>query len=246
MKSSILRTCLVGMAAAVLASCGGTQTFEVSGVVENHKYGTLHLVDINGQVLSLTPKFDKVNSEGKPVYSFKFDKAIEYGQRYLVGVVPGGMPIHQVCSVGGGTENTDLSTAGTAGQFASVFIGVECVDLAVSLGGRIRVVDASGAVLSATTAKDLADLQLTNGSDSTFTVTENLTFTTTGEGAPYLPFTIGQLVYGQTYGISVLKQPTGYNCAVTANGSGMLSKTVEADGITLANVSNVVVTCTKT
>ena len=246
MKSRILRTGVAALALAVLASCGGTQTFEVTGTVVGHKYGTLVLVDINGQVLSLPAKVNK-DSSGRVIeaipYTFQFDKSIEYGKRYLVGIVPGGMPEYQICEVGGGTEHTPLSTAGTAGQFASVTIGIECSDLAVSLSGRIRVVDASGAVLPTTTAANLVGLELTNGSDSIFRVTDALTFTTTGEGAPYLAFNMGQLVYGQTYGISVLKQPTGYNCAVTANGTGMITGQIDK---TLVDVTNVVVTCTKT
>jgi hypothetical protein len=249
MKLSILRTCLVGLAAIALASCGGTQSFEVTGVVVGHKYGTLQLTDGSGsEPLNLNPVIKQGVPTGEP-YTFKFAKQIEYGQRYFVAIVPLSMPPHQSCTVSGGTENTalGLSTAGTAGQFASVSIGVQCEDLLVTLGGRIKVVDANGATLASATAKDLKDMIITNGSDSSFLVTESMTFTTSGEGAPYLPFTLpGPLVFGQTFGVSVAKNPVGFNCAVTANGTGMISQTIDPATGKAANLTNVAVTCTKT
>ena len=113
-------------------------------------------------------------------------------------------PAHQTCVVAGG--GTD-----SAGRTAAINVSVVCGLNSAPIGGSISGLTSAGLVL-------------TNGS----------TGGTVAPAAAATAFTLTAVPFGVSYGVSVLTQPTGNTCSVSANGTGVMGDTA---------VTNIVVTC---
>jgi hypothetical protein len=214
MKSSLMRPALVALALAFgigLAACGGKASFAIGGTANQLQYSGL-TVSSNGQTLKVEPATVGTPSD----VHFEFPNRIEYGDLYDIKIV--GQPAHQSCVlVSGGAD--------TAGRLAIINARIDCALLTPQLGGTISGLKADGLVL-------------TNGS-SGGTVALSGTSTTAADGTvtktwPTAFVFPAKVTYGQTYGVTVLTQPTGQTCTV-ANGAGIMGDD---------NVSNVAVTCT--
>jgi hypothetical protein len=226
MKFSLVRPALVLAASLTLASCGGggKETFPVKVTVSNVQYAGLVLTT-NGQEVTV-PVPAKA---GDPVV-VTFPQGLDYGTYYNVipknGTAAGGgsQPAHQNCST-----NSFPREYGTAGQTAStesartpaIEVFYHCVVKAYPLSGTV-------------TGLTSGSLTLINGSNSQTTVTGS---TTTSP----LPFSLGSVPFGTSFGVTVLTQPAGFNCTV-ANGTGEMKEDQEKNG----GVTNVAVTCTAT
>lgn len=135
--------------------------------------------------------------------SFSFPGSIEYGETYNVVVKTN--PAHQTC------EPDERYSSDTAGRTASINVPIHCFVNTFSLGGKITGLTTDGLVL-------------TNGtSGGTVGI---------AKGAAGFVFAT-QVAYGQSYGVTVLTQPTGQTCVVT-NGVGEMGD---------AKVDNIQVTC---
>jgi len=230
MKFSLARGAIALAATLTLASCGGGKaTFPINVNVLGVVYPGL-VLSTNGQDLVINPPA----KAGDPVNAV-FPNQIEYGQTYDVvpkgqvattaGVVLGQNPKHQTCSAN--TNYPDnLPTYGTAGQLATIQINYVCTINAYTLGGVVKGLTADGLVL-------------TNGSNGATGVPRAVDANSAPTGAD-VTFTMNPVVYNNTYGVTVLSQPTGQTCTV-ANGVGTMNDAAEAAG----GVTNLVVTCVK-
>ena len=113
-------------------------------------------------------------------------------------------PSHQTCSIINGGNDT-------AGHTAAINVVVACRLNTIALGGTITGLTSDGLVL-------------TNGS----------TGGTVAVAAGATTFAMAAVPFGASYGVSVLTQPTGKVCSVSANGTGVMTDTA---------VSDIVVTC---
>lgn len=181
MTFTFLRNALLGtLAAASLASCGGTATFEIAGTVVNQLYPGLVLVEtVSNQTITLNDVTKK---------TFVFPNTIDYGTPYnvIVRVTPSGNPPHQTCELTGGNPSD------TAGRQASIQMTVGCGLTQHTVAGSIKM--ATGSTGS------YVGLQLINGSNSASPITISAATTSV--------YTFGGVVYMQPYGISILTQPT--------------------------------------
>lgn len=135
--------------------------------------------------------------------TFSFPGSLEYGETYKVLVKTN--PAHQTCVA---NENFN---ADTAGRMASINVPVVCGVNSFTVGGKITGLNTEGLVL-------------TNGTTGgTISVVKDATV---------FVFTNG-VAYDQSYGITILKQPTGQTCTVT-NGVGVMGD---------AKVENIQVAC---
>lgn len=144
-----------------------------------------------------------IGSDPNALAAYSFPKQLEYGEQYYVTVKTN--PAHENCSV------VPLYAEDTAGRLASIDIPVNCVLNRALVSGTISGLTADGLVL-------------TNGTDGgTFVAAKDSTSFTFA----------GPVVYGTTYGVTVLTQPTGLFCSVT-NGAGTMGD---------AQVTNIAVNC---
>ena len=212
-KSTLALSALTLALAAGLSACGGgTSSHTIAGVVTGLQYGPLVLTT-NGQEISLQP-LPKDASGNVPNVSFAFPNQLDYGDQYNVQLKQIGtdannnpifqQPPHQVCGQNGGTTDT-------AGRVATINAVISCELVSNAVGGTISGLTA-------------ANLILVNGSSGgQLLVPKDAT-----------TFTLAQTVtYGQTYGVTVLQQPTGLTCTV-ANGTGEMGDTA---------VTSISVTC---
>jgi hypothetical protein len=167
---------------------------------------------INGSVAGLSYDGLVLNTNGmdlavaKAATSFSFPNSLSYGDQYNVTVKT--EPQHQTCLVQHGTD--------TAGRLASINVIVQCVLNQYTIGGTIKGLTGTGLVL-------------TNGSAGGTVVG------VPGTGGADVPFTFGNPVpFSVSYGVTVLTQPTGQTCRVSANGTGVMGD---------AAVADIVVTC---
>ncbi len=163
----------------------------------------------NGLVLSTNGQTVTVTpaptiaTDATALAAYAFPKQLEYGDEYNVTVTT--QPAHQSCTVNPYYERD------TAGRLAAIDIPVSCSLNAYLIGGSISGLTADGLVL-------------TNGSGGgTFTAANGATTFT-------MPASV---VYGTTYGVTVLTQPTGLFCSV-ANGAGTMGDSA---------VTSIAVTC---
>ena len=143
--------------------------------------------------------------------SYAFPNSIEYGEAFAVKVKTS--PIHQTCvAIERDPANGVCSPAcGTAGQTATVSAPVFCSLNAFTIGGKVSGLTADGLVLTNGTA------------GGTATIAKDAT-----------AFTFAATVkFGDTYGVTILTQPTGQTCTI-ANGVGEMGD---------AKVENMQVTC---
>lgn len=131
-----------------------------------------------------------------PATTFTFPNTLSYGDPFAVTVKSS--PAHQTCVVaGGGTD--------TAGRTAAINVSVVCGLNTIALGGKITGLTSDG-------------LKLTNGSTGGIS---GIVAPAAGATA----FSLTAVPYGVSYGVTVLEQPTGNTCSVSANGTGVMTDT---------------------
>lgn len=146
--------------------------------------------------------------------SYAFPGSIEYGESFAVKVKTS--PIHQTCVAVERSPSTGVCSpaCGTAGQTATISAPVFCSLNAFTIGGKVEGLTTDGLVLTNGTA------------GGTVTVAKDA-----------VAFTFaGTVNYGDTYGVTILKQPTGQTCTLT-NGVGLMGD---------AKVDNMLVKCATT
>lgn len=202
-KSTLALTALALALAAGLSACGGgSSSYTIGGVVRGLQYGPLILVT-NGMEVAIQPQKDAQGNFQDVNYTFP--NQLEYGEPYNVtlkqiGTDAAGNPIyqyppHQICQVSG---QPGTSTQDTAGRLSVINAAFDCALVSNQISGTVTGLTAAGLVL-------------VNGSST--------------EGRLEVPanatgFIFPQRVsYGQTYGVTVLAQPTGLTCTVS-NGVG--------------------------
>ena len=135
--------------------------------------------------------------------TYAFPSSIEYGETYDVSVKAN--PAHQTC-----IADPDRK-AGTAGRLATISVEVQCVTNSATVGGKVIGLTTDG-------------LELTNGTmGGSIAVVKGATVFV-------LPVNVS---FGQSYGVTILKQPAGQTCTVV-NGVGEMGD---------AKVENIEVTC---
>jgi hypothetical protein len=211
MKSSLKRPVLALALALALAGCGGKATFTIGGVAYGVKYNGMTLTT-NGQTIAVNPAVE--GTEAPAGLPFAFPKTIEYGEVYKIEMPT--PPAHQTCTL---AYNSD-----TAGRLASINAVVTCSLALHPLSGKITGLASDGLVLTNGTNGGTVPL---NGTTTTNT---DGTTTTTYPGS--FVFAI-PVAYGDTFGVTVLKQPARQTCTV-ANGTG-----IQGD----ADANNIAVTC---
>lgn len=210
MKFSILRALAALAIGAALAACGGKATYDVSGTISGLTNKGLILTNNGGDDLSIPAG----------ATSFTFARRISYGETYDIEFKKNadGTPIypeHMVCNLGYNT--------GSAGHTVSINAIVVCSQATHNLGGTVIGL----ANCPATTTAAPYCLTLANGSNT-------LSIAKPADGSNNTPFTFSAVVKdGDSYGVTVLTQPTNMNCTVT-NDSGVMHTT---------DVGNVVVNC---
>ena len=221
MKKSILALCALTLAAGLSACGAGSSDYTIGGTVTNLQFGPLVLVT-NGMEVAIQPQTD---ANGKPALStsYSFPKQLKYGETYNITMKPIGtdaggatiyqQPPHQVCGPSTAPGNVTADTAGRLSVINAVFI---CTLASHTIGGSITGLAADG-------------LTLNNGG-STLPVVKD---TTTGAYPTSFTFPTS-VTYKQTYGVTVLDQPTGQTCRV-ANGAGEMGD---------ENITSISITCT--
>lgn len=218
MKFSFARSAIALAATLTLASCGGGKaTFPINVNVLGVVYPGLVLTT-NGQNLTINPPA----KAGDPVNAV-FPNQIEYGETY--SVLPSQNPKHQTCEPNSNYPN-NLPISGTAGQLATIQINYVCSINAYPLTGVVNGLKSDGLVL-------------TNGSNGLMPVPKAVDTSNVATGAQ-VKFAMNPVLYNNTYGVTVLTQPTGQTCTV-ANGVGTMNDAAEAANP--QGVNNLVVTC---
>lgn len=133
--------------------------------------------------------------------TFTFPNTLSYGDVYAV--TQKSRPAHQDCS-------TVLRGADTAGRLSAINVEVVCTTNAFSVGGTVTGLKSAG-------------LKLTNGSAGG---TVEPAAATTGAD---VTFALPPVLYGTSYGITVLTQPATENCSVSPNGTGVMGDAAVTD-----------------
>jgi len=229
-----MRAAIALLLAASLAACGGGSDkakFPIAGNVTGLVYPGLTLTT-DKQSVAVAPNPANTSTTINPV-AYSFPQVLEYGDVYFVAL--GTNPAHQSCNV------TQLR-ADSAGHTASINVLVECSVNYNSVNGYVYGLKADG-------------LQLINGSTSgTITLTKaivdaNATTEAAAKAAaaaatpPSTAYTLtpsfsfnsvtNPVYYNQSYGVTILAQPTGQTCTVT-NGTGVMQD---------APVTNIAINC---
>jgi hypothetical protein len=192
LKKSILALCALTLTAGLVACGGGTSSYTIGGVVTGLQYPGLVLTNNLNDDVTLKPL--PVDATGAvPNVTYQFAKQLDYGDQYSVTVKT--QPAHQNCQAISGT-------ADTAGRLSVIEAVVSCALLTNTVGGTITGLAADG-------------LELNNGSTSTGKIVKD---PTTGAYPTAFAFAV-PVTYGETYGVTVLTQPTGQTCTVK-NGTG--------------------------
>jgi hypothetical protein len=207
LKKSILALCALTVAAGLSACGGGTSSYTIGGTVTGLEHPGLVLLNNSANDLPV-PQLPK-DANGNVTYSFPNE--VDYGEPYNVTVKTN--PAHQTCVPFGGTSDT-------AGRLSSINAVISCSLLVNSIGGTITGLAADG-------------LKLINGTaGGSLTVSKD---TTTNAYPTTFTFPVG-VTYDQTYGVTVLDQPTGQTCTV-ANGTGKMGDN-KVDTIAVTCVNN--------
>ncbi|MDY0975213.1 hypothetical protein SOM61_09570 [Massilia sp. CFBP9012] len=208
MKSSLIRPALALALAAGLAGCGGSDKaeFVVKGTITGIVYPGAVLTT-NGMEIAIAPP-----ATPRATVSFSFPNTLEYGDVYDVAFKS--FPANQKCDTPQGSFDNRRDTAG---RLAEINITFACAVDIYTIGGTVSGLTADGLVLA-------------NGSTGgTFSIAKPAAGVTT----PISYVFAGAVEYDQTYGVTVLTQPTGQVCTV-ANATGTMKA---------ANVTNINVTC---
>jgi hypothetical protein len=192
MKFSLIRPASMLAMAVALASCGGggDDDYTVAGSVEGVVYPGMVLSN-NGSNINVAPPA----KAGDPV-PFAFPNKLEYGDTYNVTIKD--EPLHQDCEI---HELAPLSNADTAGRLAVINVRFQCYIEQHSIGGKVTGL-----------TKDNTGLVLANGSTTGTTVIVPSTTDTTGVAFDYAMAV--PVPYNQTYGVTIVTQPTGRFCTV--------------------------------
>jgi hypothetical protein len=192
LKKSILALCALTLTAGLVACGGGTSSYTVGGTVTGLQYPGLVLTNNATDDLAIAPAGLDANGAVKDV-TYQFAKQLDYGDPYSVAIKT--PPAHQTCTATRGA-------ADTAGRLTVIQAVISCGLVKNTVGGKITGLAADGLVLN-------------NGGFSTGEIVKDAT-----TGAYPTAFVFGEaVVYGQTYGVTVLKQPAGQTCTVK-NGAG--------------------------
>lgn len=194
MKKSILALCALTLAAGLSACGGGTSSYTIDGTVIGLQYDGLVLQNNETNDLAVKPAGLDANNNVKNV-SYSFPGEVDYGKAYSVTVKT--QPQHQTCTPAGGT-------ADTAGRLTAINAVIGCSLVSNTIGGTITGLASDG-------------LQLINGSTGG---TVNVVKGTDGTYPTKFTFAAA-VTYGQTYGVTVFKQPDTQTCTVT-NGTGTM------------------------
>lgn len=200
MKTTLMRSAAMLALALGLASCGGGGDggdYTVRGTVVGLAYTGLKLTN-GGDTIDVAPA-------GGGNVSYAFPTKLDYADMYHVKVAS--KPEHQTCAVvTPGLESGEANYGrDSAGRLTEINVVVQCA------------VDTHAVIVSI--PKPLKGLQLTNGSLGG-------TITLDGTEVPVAPATVVKkafiVAYGDSYGITILKQPeTGGPCRVD-NGVGVM------------------------
>lgn len=197
-KSTLALSALTLALAAGLSACGGgTSTYTIGGVVTGLEYPGLVLSN-NGEDLPIAAAgYDETTNTATGVVT-RTPKNVTYAFKNQVDygdpydVTIKASPPHQICAQNGGTTDT-------AGRLSTINAVISCALVSNTIGGTVSGLTAGTLVLA-------------NGSTGgTVTLAANATTFTFTQ----------QVVYNQTYGVTVVTQPTGLTCTVT-NGAGQM------------------------
>lgn len=161
------------------------------------------VLETNGMTRDINPDPTSTEAAVKNV-EYAFPNQLEYGEVYDVKVKQN--PPHQTCEATGRTNDT-------AGRLSEINADFRCFLLTPSIGGVVKGLGAGS-------------VKLNNGSNSTITVTA-------ANPVADVPYTLGTVTYGKTYGVTIETQPAGYTCTV-ANPVGTMGD---------INITNIDVTC---
>jgi len=145
--------------------------------------------------------------------TFALDKSLDYGQTYDVRI--SAQPEHETCTLFGGAD--------TAGRLSVINITVTCAVQQFTIGGTVSGLRS---VLDTTTKTGLV---ITNGADK---------LALELDGAYVMP---AKVAYAQSYGVSIVTQPTGKTCTVS-NPSDTV-KSVQLSVGVLNPVDNINISC---
>jgi len=216
-KMNLIRPAAALALVATLASCGGSTDYTIGGTVSGLQPGTKLVLTTNGMETTV---------EGKPLLDgnvqdvpYSFPKPLEYGEVYNVlpkqtGTNADGTPIyqmpeHQTCVASGRTSDT-------AGRLSEIRADYRCALVAPSIGGVVKGLTAGS-------------IKLINGSTGG---TITLTAPTTPGDVSFV-FTT-PVVYGSTYGVTVLESAEDKVSCTVSNGTGTMGDN---------NVTNIEVNC---
>lgn len=210
MKSSLIRPALALALAAGLAGCGGSDKaeFVVKGTIAGIVYPGA-VLQTNGMEIAIAPPA----TPGDTV-SFAFPNKLEYGDVYNVTFKS--TPQFQNDCRTPIPPNQIANNSDTAGRLEEINVTFICYVNPFPLKGKINGLTADGLVLA-------------NGSTGgAIGVSKPAAGVTTP-----VDFTLPNVLYGTTYGVVVITQPTGQVCTVV-NGTGTMPN---------AEVTNIQVNC---
>ena len=219
MKKSILALCALTLAAGLAGCGGGSSSHTVGGTVTGLSYGPLVLVT-NGMEISLSPKTEGVAAD----IAYTFPNQLDYGDLYDVNLKQIGtdpttgapiyqQPPHQICEPVSGTKDS-------AGRLSTINAVINCGLVTNTVGGTITGLNADNLVL------------INGSSGGTIEVKKN------AATPPVYPSTFSfatPVTYGQTYGVTVLTQPTGQTCTVDKGTDVMRDNPVVNIAVTCVN-----------
>ena len=216
MKKSILALCALTLTAGLVAcGGGGTSTYTIGGYVAGLQYPGLVLTNNLSDDVTLTPR--PVDSTGAVQnVTYQFAKQLDYGDPYSVTVKT--PPAHQVCEPVSSALDQTSRTSDTAGRLSVINAAFVCGLATHTIGGTVSGLAADGLILN-------------NGSNSTAAIAKDAT-----TGAYPTTFTFGaEVTYKQTYGVTVLQNPTGQTCTVKNGAGEMLDDPITTIAVTCVN-----------
>jgi len=209
LKKSILALCALTLTAGLVACGGSTSSYTIGGTVSGLQYPGLVLTNNLTDDVTLTPL--PLDSTGAVrTVTYQFAKQLDYGDQYDVTIKT--QPAHQLCEP---SSDQSSHTSDTAGRLSVINAAFVCRLATHPIGGTVSGLAADGLVLN-------------NGSDSTAAIVKDAT---TGAYPTVFLFS-APVTYGQTFGVTVLQNPTGQTCTVR-NGAGKM----EDDAITTIAVT---------
>lgn len=204
-KSTLALSALTLALAAGLSACGGgSSTYTIGGTVVGLEYPGLVLSN-KGEDLAVAPGgFETLPGSTTPTpKNVRYAFTKQADYGDTYDVTVKTQPLHQLCALGRGT-------ADTAGRLSIIDAVIVCALVVNEVRGTV-------------TGLTSGELRLTNGSTGGVMVVP----------ANADKFSFPEVTYGQTYGITVLRQPEGLTCTVS-NGTGEMGDNP---------VDNVVVSC---